>query len=384
MLRLAFRNLFQNKTRLIISVGGVALSLMLILALDSILTGVETRVTAYIDNSGADLFVAQKDVRNMHMASSSLPASVVDQVKAVAGVESASPVLYVTNVVEDEKGEEQALVYLIGLPAGAGSSRERVMGGPWRVLEGVAVPSNGEVVIDRSVADRLGVQVGGEVNVLGRPFKVAGLAGDTASLTNSIAFISLADFREALGKAQAANSQVISFVLVKARQGENPEQLAHRIQAQVGGVTAQTRQEFARQERVVVRDMSTDIVTIMNLIGFIIGLAVMALTVYTATLALRAEYGALKALGARNGHLYRTVLAQALCSVGLGLGLGLAFTLIMTAVVPSFVSNLYLQMSSESLLKVGVASLVIAGLAAILPVIQIARLDPAVVFRRKL
>ena len=49
MIRLACRNLFQNKVRLIISTGGVALALLLILALDAIFTGVEQRITAYID-----------------------------------------------------------------------------------------------------------------------------------------------------------------------------------------------------------------------------------------------------------------------------------------------------------------------------------------------
>ncbi|MBI5349592.1 MAG: ABC transporter permease, partial [Chloroflexi bacterium] len=57
MIRLAFRNLFQNRARLMISVGGVALSLLLILSLDAIFTGVEGQVTAYIDHSGADIFV---------------------------------------------------------------------------------------------------------------------------------------------------------------------------------------------------------------------------------------------------------------------------------------------------------------------------------------
>ena len=55
MIRLAFRNLFQNKARLIISVGGVALALLLILSLDAIFTGVERQVTAYINYSGADV-----------------------------------------------------------------------------------------------------------------------------------------------------------------------------------------------------------------------------------------------------------------------------------------------------------------------------------------
>ncbi|MBM2850081.1 MAG: hypothetical protein HW418_3023, partial [Anaerolineales bacterium] len=153
-------------------------------------------------------------------------------------------------------------------------------------------------------------------------------------------------------------------------------------EAGVNKVTAQTRQAFAAQERKVINDMSTDVITIMNLVGFLIGLAVMALTVYTATLARRAEYGVLKALGARNGHLYRAVLAQALISVLLGFALGLAFTLLLAVAVPRLGLNLALEVSGESLLKVGGVSLVIAGLSAVLPVRQIAGLDPAMVFRK--
>src|SRR5512139_1348382 len=99
MIRLAHRNLFQNKIRLLISAGGVALSLLLILALDAIFSGVEQRVTAYIDNSGADIWVSQEDVFNMHMASSSLPDSVARKVRHMPGVASVTPILYLTNNV---------------------------------------------------------------------------------------------------------------------------------------------------------------------------------------------------------------------------------------------------------------------------------------------
>ena len=129
--------------------------------------------------------------------------------------------------------------------------------------------------------------------------------------------------------------------------------------------------------------VSTDIVTIMNLIGFVIGLAVMALTVYTATLARRKEYGVLKALGARTTQLYRAVLAQALISVGLGFTLGLLITIGLSAIVPYLGVSLSLQINGASLMRVGGLSIVIAGLSAMLPIKQIARLDPALVFRGK-
>jgi putative ABC transport system permease protein len=104
--------------------------------------------------------------------------------------------------------------------------------------------------------------------------------------------------------------------------------------------------------------------------------------VYTATLSRLAEFGVLKAVGARSVHLYRAVLAQALFSIVFGLGIGVGFTLLLSIAAPGLGSNLYLQVSGESLLKVSIAALFIAGISAVLPVRQIAGLDPAIVFRR--
>lgn len=370
MIRLAFRNLFQNKIRMIISVGGVALALLLILSLDAIFSGVEQRITVYIDNSGADIFVAQKGVRNLHMASSSMPDSVRRKVKAIPGVATVTPIMYLSNNIV--MGEERSLAYIIGLPKNA------EFGGPWKVSSGRSLPGKGEAIIDNSVAEKAGVRLGDEVEIMGEEFKVVGLSEETSSLVNSVAFISMDDFQDLRG-----SYNTISFLLVKVLAGEAPQAVANRIQAQVRDVTVQTRKDFASQERKVVKDMSTDVITMMNLIGFLIGLVVMALTVYTATLARRAEYGVLKALGARNGHLYRAVLAQAVLSVLFGFGIGLAITLLLSAVVPRLGMSMILEVSMSSLLKVGSLSLVIAGIAAILPIRQIAGLDPAMVFRGK-
>ncbi len=369
MTRLAFRNLFQNKIRLVISVGGVALALTLMLSLDAIFAGVERQTTAYIDHSGADIFVSQSGVRNMHMAASALPASIAETVKNVPGVEAVTPILYLSNMIG--LGKDRSLAYIIGLPENAS------MGGPWKMAEGRRHPQPGEAVIDQGVAAKSGVTVGGEVELLGQKFTVVGLSEETASLVNSVAFISLSDFARLRG-----SSDTISFVLVKIRPGEAPAAIARHVEAQAGQVTAQTTADFAAQESRVVKDMSTDVVAIMNLVGLLIGLAVMALTVYTATLARRAEYGVLKALGARNAHLYRAVVAQALLSIAIGLGVGTAVTLLMSAVLPRVGSNLALEINVASLLRVSGVSLVIALTAAILPIRQIAGLDPAMVFRR--
>jgi putative ABC transport system permease protein len=370
MTRLALRNLFQSRTRLVISVGGVALALLLMLALDAIFAGMQRQVTIYIDQSRADVFVAQPGVRNMHMASSSLPAGLAPEVAAVAGVDSVTPIMYVTNIVV--AGGQRQLAYIIGLPDGAAA------GGPWDVVEGKPLPGPGEAVMDAGVARKAGVGLGDEVEVFGRRLRLVGLARGTATISNSVVFIHAEDFA-----ALRTGPGVVSFLLVRGQPGEAPEALAARIEAEVKGVTAISRIAFAAEERRVIRDMGSDVVGIMNMVGFVIGLAVTALTVYTATLSRRAEYGVLKAIGARNSQLYQAVLAQALISVMLGLTLGLALTLTLQFAVPRLALPLVLATTPASLVRVSAAALLIAGLSAVLPIQQIAGLDPALVFRGK-
>ena len=229
MTRLAFRNLFQNRVRLIISTGGVALALLLILALDAIFKGVEQRITAYIDYSGADIWVSQSDVFNMHMASSSLPDSVSRKVRLVPGVAAVSPILYIANNVV--VGEERNLAYIIGLPERA------ELGGPWNVSKGLNIPGEGQAIMDRSVAEKSGVELGNLVEILGEELEVVGLTEGTSSLVNSIAFISQEDFETARG-----SYDTFSFLLVMVREGESPQAVADRIRVRVRDVTVQTRE----------------------------------------------------------------------------------------------------------------------------------------------
>lgn len=189
-------------------------------------------------------------------------------------------------------GDERNLAYIIGLPEKAR------LGGPWNVSVGRGLPDDGEAVMDRNVAEKSAVGLGDDIEILGKEFEVIGLTDETSSLTNSIAFFSSEDFQN-LRKT----SSTFSFLLVNVRDGESPAVAADRIEKSIKVVAAQTRIQFAGQEQRVIRDMSTDVITSMQRIGFLIGLAGMALTVYTSTLSRRREYGMLKAPGARNRDL---------------------------------------------------------------------------------
>jgi len=368
-LLLARRNLTRHRLRLVVSVGGVALALTLTLALDAIYAGVARQLTTYVDRAGADVWVAQAGVRNLHMVASWLPDSVTDEVRAVDGVSGVTPILYSTDSIA--AGDERAIAYVIGLPA------ESAMGGPWDIVEGSADVAPGEIIVDRGFARRAGVSIGDTVTVLGGDARIVGLSRGTASLVNSVAFVSFDSFRQLRGGAP-----VISFVLATVEPGASPRAVAAEIERRVSGVSVQSRADMAEAERRLVMDMSADVIAIMSVVGFIVGLAVVALTVYVATLARRREYGALKALGTPDHVLYRVVLIQSGLTVAAGFVVGLAVTGLLAVLVPRAGLDLELAITSASLVKVALFAAIIASLAAFLPIRQIAGLDPALIFRK--
>jgi putative ABC transport system permease protein len=366
---LARRNLLRNRVRLLASIGGVALALSLVLALNAIVAGISAQMTTYIDSAGADVWVAQAGVHNLHMAASSMPDSAVGAVRGVSGVAQASPILYATETLS-ANGQRQ-VAYVIGLPSDA------TLGLPAAIREGKAIPGAGEVVVGVDFANLGHVGIGDAVTIFGRDLRIVGISTSEANLLNTVAFVSFDDFSRAQGL-----TGVVSFVLVQTVPGASADAVATALERSVPGVSALSRPAFAQQERQLVMSMAGDVISMMNAIGFAVGLAVIALTVYIATLSRKREYGLLKALGARSRVLYGVVLAQAGLSVALGFLAALTFTAVLAMVVPAMGLPLSLSIEPAAVLNVALVAAVIAGLSSLLPVRQVANIDPAIVFKK--
>src|SRR4030065_1374771 len=89
----ARKTLLQEKTRLALSVGGVALAIMLVLILDGLLVGMYRQITAYLDHTQASIVVAQEGVENLLGATSLVPAETEDRVEGIRGVKEVVPIL---------------------------------------------------------------------------------------------------------------------------------------------------------------------------------------------------------------------------------------------------------------------------------------------------
>ena len=362
---LARRQLLFRKGRAAAGVAGIAAALLLVLALKAIFAGIEGRLTAYIDGSGADVIVAQRGVDTMHMTQSALPEPAAVAIAAVSGVAEAKPILYVPATIE--RGERRAIVYLIGDDFG---------GAPLPVAAGRR-PRAGEIMLERTLAERLAASNGSRVRAFGQRFRVSGEVEGLASILNSVAFVRRQNLARVLG-----SEGVVSYVLVRADPGVEAAELAQRIEASVPGVTASTRASFARSERRVVGDMTTDIVRAMILVGFVIGIAVAGLVAYSATLSQLRDYAVLRALGLRARRGLALAVAQVGVTVAAGFVVALVLVWVLAALLPGLTPTLVLAIKAGDVVQaLGVAAAVTL-VAAVFPVLRVARVDPASVFRR--
>lgn len=360
----ARRNLFSERRRTILGIAGVAVALLMVLALDAVFAGAMEQVTRYIDTSDADVFVSQRGVRTMHMSSSWIPAASEDVAGRVEGVDWVEPILYDSGALV--AGDARELTYLIGYIPG-----ER--GGPVSLVRG-SQPAAGQIVIDDEAARRLRIGVGDEVGALGRSWIVSGLTTGMTNIVNSVSYVPITDFAAARGI-----EGTVSYLLVGT--WGDPESVARRIGA-ASGLTAQTRDAFASEERAGIRDMSAELMQIMSTAAFVVGLAVIALTLYAATLSRLREIGVMKALGGRTRRLARLVVGQAMWTVGVALVLAVVLELGLAEVLGRTASTFPLVLEGASVVRVAIGALVLAAIGAVAPIGKVARVDPATVFRR--
>jgi putative ABC transport system permease protein len=119
----------------------------------------------------------------------------------------------------------------------------------------------------------------------------------------------------------------------------------------------------------------------MNLAGYLIGLAVIALTLYAATLSRLREAGVMKALGARPGRLANVVVSQALWTVGAAMVIALGLTAGLAEFLGRTSGNVSVVLEPGSVLRVAAGAVILAALGALAPLVRVWRVDPMTVFR---
>lgn len=364
---LARRNLFQNKTRLSLSIGGVALAVMLILMLNGFLDGMYRQITSYLDRSPGSLVVAQEDVFNLLGATSLLPDGIASQVEAVRGVDEAIPIIS-QFVILDLHGKKQP-TYMVGYDPDQG-------GGPWELFAGRQPRTKREMVFDNVLAGRHGLKLGDTVEVMGKVFSIVGLSGGTTSWMTSFIFL-----RKEAAEDLLLTPGATSYLQLTTSARADLEGILQRLNA-LSGVNALTKSEMAANDLKLFAKVFSAPLKLMVGIAFLVGTMFVGLVIYTITVERQREYGVIKAIGAKNRVLYGVVLVQALVVVALGAitGVLLAYGVsqwIMTA-RPQFL----IVFDPYDVGWALISGLGMALLAALFPARLVAGMAPAEVFRK--
>jgi putative ABC transport system permease protein len=387
MLLVARKNLFSDRTRLAISVGGVALSVLLIMFLLSLYRGWDEKVGGFVEDSEVDAWIASEGAKDFLAAASLLPID--DQngqvardylddnnqievwsrliVRQMEGVE----VQRVGTDTEKEKLGTAMDLQFVGYEASTG------LGGPIRIVEGQKEPPTGnQVVVDEGISKRYGVGVGDTVRAGGRDWQVVAKSSGGDFVATQTVFASHDEARKVLKMGTST-----TFLVAKLVPGTDPVEFAANLERTSDEIVVFTREEFAQNTRERILSSVLPILLGVLLLAFIVGLAVAGLTIYTATVEKQREYGILKAVGFKNAYLFRIVLEQSLVTGLLGFAVGVGLTLLITLYIADLVPEFVTYVRPADIGFVAAATLVMSAFAAYIPVRRLVSIDPVQVFK---
>lgn len=362
---LARRNLFEDRRRALLALGGVGAGLLMVLLMSAVYAGFTRQETAYIDRLPADVVVSQRDVHTMQMSYSVVPKGTALYMRGVPGVAWTENLRQVTSTIDGNGSQLVSYVFGIDLAT--------FRGGPQQLTAG-HLPARGEAVIDEGAARQLGVGIGDDLGVFGRTYRISGLSHGLTSLASTTTFLAAADFAAVAGPGT-------NYVLVGAEPGVDPSELADRLAERFPGTTVQTRAEFAAQEAAFLEDVYAEVIRTMILLGFVVALALVALTLSAVTSAKLREYGVVKALGARPGDLVRVVGLQSLWTVVGGFAVAVVGAVLLSALCRAAVPNVELAVEPGALVVTFLGAVLVGAPGALLPLRRVLRLDPATAFR---
>lgn len=392
MYRIALKMLSGDTAKFFGIIFGLTFAALLITQQLSIFVGLMSRSYWFLnDTRQAEVWVMDPKL-NFIDEVEGLRKTELDRVRSVTGVDWAVP-LYTGLVRARMRSGRFRTVYLVGLDDATlmGSPPEMLLGkaSDLRTAEAVIVDEFAARTRLRQPVTRLAdgspapgtayrpLKPGDVLELNDNRAVVVGICRSTKALiTQPVVYTT---YSRALQYAPPAR-KLLSYILVKARPGLSPKELAGRIHKQTG-LKARTHTEFI-WDTIDYYMKNTGIPINFGIavgLGFIVGVAIAGQTFYNFTLDNIRYFGALKAMGASNFMLFKMVILQALfagfCGFGLGLGLTGLFGLKVHGSVLAFRMLWHIPAVG------GLAILFICTLSALVSVIKVTRLEPAVVFK---
>lgn len=395
MISLAGRDILHGWGKFVLTGVGLGLLIGVTLSMAGVYRGMVDDAQALLDNSGADLWVVQKDTLGPYAEPSSLNEDTERPIRAMAGVDRAAGVTYLTMQILHDGKDVRVMV------VGAEVAVPGEPGQPPHLLDGRRiVQGHYEAVADI----KTGFAIGDRVKVRRNTYRIVGLTSRMVSSGGDpMLFLSLKDAQEsqfdkdsdaivrqrartaanptlnppgnlavaeAVNLAQTTNSNV-NAVLVTVRPDADAETVAAAIR-RWQRATVYTR---AQMENILIDKMianSARQIAMFLVILAIVSAAIVAFIIYTMTIGKIREIAVLKLIGTRNRTIAGMILQQAL---GLGL-IGFAVGKIAASLWAPFFPKYVLLLPADSLRGFFVV-MGICTLASLLAIHAAIKVDPA-------
>lgn len=372
---LARRNLFHDKVRFAVTLTGIVFALVLIIIQFGLFLGFTTTTSNNIDHSKADLWIVFHGVGYFDTGRTFSERKFY-QVLATPGVAQAEKYMQAFARWKRPDGRIEN-IQIIGVRPGS------EMGQPWNVVLGNAADLKQEdaIVVDELYKEKLGVQsIGDRVEIGEHRARVVGFTRGIRSFTTS-PFV-YASFKNSLDYTNPTSKEDdVGYILVKAAPGISLGELKENLGARLNDVDVYTTPEFSRKTRFYWMFTTGAGLAVLTaaLMGLIVGVAVVAQTIYAATVDHIREYGTLKAMGATNAYLYRVLVEQAVWSAVLGYLL--AMILAHFILSGSEKGGAVILMPLEMKIAMFFLAVFMCIAAAVVSINKVTRIDPAMVFR---
>lgn len=396
MISLASRDILHAWGKFVFTGFGLGLLIGVTLVMAGLYRGMVDDGKALLDNSGADLWVVQKDTLGPYAESSSVSDDLYRAILAMPGVARAANATYLTMQVR--KGEEDVRSMVVGIVPGDAWGAP---GWPPYLIAGRQIThGHYEAVADVATGFRLG----DGIRIRRSLYTVVGLTRRMVSSSGDpMVFIPLKDAQEAQflkdndaiwqgrrrteaneafnrpgvpGLLEAVNAsqssnRLVNAILVRLAPGANAEEVAESIR-RWKRLTVYTRPQM---ERILVGKL---IATSARQIGMflvilaVVSAAIVAFIIYTLTMDKIREIAVLKLIGTRNRTIAAMILQQALALGVIGFAVG---KISATYAAPIFPKHVLLV--PQDAVAGFLAVLAICALASVIAIRIALKVDPA-------
>lgn len=372
--KLAYRNLFHDRLSFAVTIVGIVFSVVLVAVQTGIYLGSEKKISAILDAAPADLWIVPLGTKS-YDDPSLLSGRERHMALSTPGVENAEDM--VVSFAKWRKPEGgQTTVLLVG----SETISDKPL--PWNIEEGSreALSAPDTVAIDQSYFPDLGIKgVNNHAEINGVDIEVAATTKRIRSFTTlPFVFTSIENARRLTG----AEQNQASYERVMLSEGADAAKVKAEILARLPDVEVLTQQEFTKRSQSywLFQTGAGAALIAGAVLGLIVGIVIVAQTLYSSTKDHINEFATLRALGAGAGYIVKVILMQAVLSGLIGFGLG--FLLALGVIEAAKDTKLTVIMTPElagTLFAVTIGMCVFAAISAI---VKVVRIDPAVVFSR--